>query len=59
MDKYETIKHIGDGTFGTVDKARNKTTNEIVRITWNIFLECALKISNNADRINRFLVPQG
>ena len=32
MDKYETIKAIGDGSFGTVNKARNKTNNEIVAI---------------------------
>ena len=32
MDKYEIIKEIGGGTFGTVDKARNKTNNEIVAI---------------------------
>ena len=32
MEKYETIKAIGDGAFGTVSKARNKTNNEIVAI---------------------------
>lgn len=32
MDKYETIKEIGDGSFGTVSKARNKTNSEIVAI---------------------------
>lgn len=32
MDKYETIKAVGDGSFGSVTKARNKTTNEIVAI---------------------------
>ena len=32
MDKYETIKAIGDGSFGSVSKARNKTNNEIVAI---------------------------
>jgi male germ cell-associated kinase len=32
MDKYETIKKLGDGTFGVVYKARNKTTGEIVAI---------------------------
>ena len=32
MEKYETIKAVGDGTFGSVTKARNKTTNEIVAI---------------------------
>ena len=32
MEKYETIKAVGDGTFGSVTKARNKNTNEIVAI---------------------------
>ena len=32
MEKYETIREIGDGSFGTVSKARNKTSNEIVAI---------------------------
>ena len=32
MEKYETIKAIGDGAFGVVSKARNKTNNEIVAI---------------------------
>lgn len=32
MDKYETIKAIGDGSFGSVTKARNKFNNEIVAI---------------------------
>ena len=32
MDKYETIKDIGDGAFGTVSKARNKNNGEIVAI---------------------------
>lgn len=32
MDKYETIKAVGDGSFGSVTKARNKYTNEIVAI---------------------------
>ena len=43
----------------TLNKKTLKKTNEIVKITFNIFLECALKISYNADSINRFLVPQG
>ena len=32
MEKYETIKAVGDGSFGCVTKARNKHTNEIVAI---------------------------
>jgi len=32
MEKYETIKTVGDGSFGSVAKARNKFTNEIVAI---------------------------
>lgn len=32
MEKYETIKAVGDGSFGTVTKARNKLSNEIVAI---------------------------
>ena len=32
MEKYETIREIGDGSFGTVSKARNKTSGEIVAI---------------------------
>jgi serine/threonine protein kinase len=32
MDKYEILKAVGDGSFGSVTKARNKTTNEIVAI---------------------------
>lgn len=32
MDKFETIKSVGEGSFGNVVKARNKNTNEIVAI---------------------------
>ena len=32
MDKYKTIKILGDGAFGTVYKATNTKTNEIVAI---------------------------
>ena len=32
MEKYEQIKAVGDGSFGSVTKARNKVTNEIVAI---------------------------
>ena len=32
MDKYENIMHLGDGTFGSVVKAMDTTTNEIVAI---------------------------
>jgi protein kinase len=32
MDKYKTIKILGDGAFGTVYKAMNTKTNEIVAI---------------------------
>jgi len=32
MDKYEYIQHLGDGTFGSVVKSRDKTTDEIVAI---------------------------
>jgi serine/threonine protein kinase len=32
MDKYETIKKLGEGSFGNVEKARNIETNEIVAI---------------------------
>ena len=32
MDKYNTIKTIGDGTYGSVLKAMNRKTGEIVAI---------------------------
>ncbi len=32
MQKYEKIKFIGDGAYGTVTKCRNIETNEIVAI---------------------------
>ena len=32
MEKYEIIRNVGDGSFGSVTKARNKTTGEIVAI---------------------------
>ena len=32
MEKYETIKAVGDGSFGSVTKARNKHSGEIVAI---------------------------
>ncbi len=32
MDKYETIRTVGDGSYGSVSKARNKFNNEIVAI---------------------------
>jgi len=32
MDKYQTLKTIGDGTYGSVIKATNKVTGEIVAI---------------------------
>ena len=32
MEKYETIRAVGDGAYGSVSKARNKLTNEIVAI---------------------------
>jgi protein kinase len=32
MDKYKTIKILGDGAFGTVYKATNIKTNEVVAI---------------------------
>ena len=35
MDKYSTIKVIGDGTYGSVIKAINKKTGEIVAIKKN------------------------
>lgn len=43
MEKYKTIKILGDGAFGTVYKASNIKTGEIVAIkkmkqkysTWN------------------------
>ncbi len=47
MDKYKTIKILGDGAFGTVYKATNIKTNEIVAIkkmkqkysSWNECIE--------------------
>ena len=47
MDKYKTIKILGDGALGTVYKATNIKTNEIVAIkkmkqkysTWNECIE--------------------
>jgi protein kinase len=32
MDKYNTVKTIGDGTYGSVLKAMNRRTGEIVAI---------------------------
>ena len=32
MDKYSTVKTIGDGTYGSVIKAMNRRTGEIVAI---------------------------
>ena len=32
MDRYKIVKTIGDGTFGSVAKAINKATNEVVAI---------------------------
>ena len=32
MDKYNTVKTIGDGTYGSVIKAMNRRTGEIVAI---------------------------
>ena len=32
MDKYKIIKSLGEGSFGTVHKAVNMSTNEIVAI---------------------------
>lgn len=32
MDKYKTVKVIGDGTYGSVIKAMNRKTGEIVAI---------------------------
>jgi protein kinase len=32
MDRYKIIKTIGDGTYGSVAKAINKQTNEVVAI---------------------------
>jgi len=32
MDRYKIVKNLGDGTYGTVYKAENKETGEIVAI---------------------------
>lgn len=32
MDKYRTICTLGDGTYGTVEKAINTLTNEVIAI---------------------------
>ena len=32
MNRYKTIKPLGDGTYGSVTKAVNRTTGEIVAI---------------------------
>ncbi len=32
MDKYKLIKAVGEGTFGSVTKAVNLQTNEVVAI---------------------------
>jgi protein kinase len=32
MDRYKIIKTVGDGTYGSVAKAINKATNEVVAI---------------------------
>ncbi len=47
MENYKTIENLGDGSYGTVTKAINIKTNEIVAIktmkhkfdTWNDCLE--------------------
>jgi len=38
-DLYEKIEKVGEGTYGSVYKARNKLTNEIVGLK-KIKLEC-------------------
>ena len=32
MEKYETIKKLGEGSFGNVEKAQNIETKEVVAI---------------------------
>ena len=32
MDKYKIVKSLGEGSFGTVHKAVNLTTNDLVAI---------------------------
>ena len=32
MERYKIIKTVGDGAYGSVFKATNKTTNEVVAI---------------------------
>ena len=32
MEKYEIIEHLGDGTLGSVNKAKDTITGEIVAI---------------------------
>ena len=44
MNKYEIIKDIGVGTFGTVYEAINKITNEKVAIKINKFISQINKI---------------
>lgn len=59
MDKYETIEHLGDGTFGSVFKSKDTTTGEIVAIkkmkkkymTWD---EClTLREVNSLAKLNQ------
>ena len=32
--RYKVLKQLGDGTYGSVWKAINRQTNEVVRATW-------------------------
>jgi serine/threonine protein kinase len=38
MNKYHTVKQLGDGSFGSVIEARNKDSNEKVRLFTDFWL---------------------
>ena len=47
MDKYENIEKVGEGSYGKVYKARDKTTGQVV----------ALKLENRPNDVNEGISP--